>query len=408
MTSSRGTMRTPTMFNRLRDWLRAWLDVASLAPSELPRVQTDLEIREDAEGLDDERPRREPYTYPLRMPVLPPNFKGGGAMAFDDASPFGYGGQGGYLNTIAGATAFGLFFPGYPYLAQLAQRSEFRQPVETTAKELTRKWIEFKSNAGKTKAARIKELTAAFEEFDVQAKIRKACEHDGFYGLGFIHIRVKDQETILDKPLIVEAGGLGRGMLLGFQNIEPMWCTPLAWNSIDPTNPMFYKPEHWNVIGKRVHHTRLCKFVSREVPDILKPAYNFGGVSLSQLIQPYVHRWLQTVSSVNRLISNFSIIKVLTNMAAFLSGKAGAAASLLKRLRYFTQRRDNQGVFVMDKDQENLEQVAVPLSGLSELQAQAQEHQAAPTHLPLVVLTGITPAGVNASSDSELEVFRDW
>ena len=33
----------------------------------------------------------------------------------------------------------GLFFPGYPYLAELAQRPEYRNIVETIAEEMTRK-----------------------------------------------------------------------------------------------------------------------------------------------------------------------------------------------------------------------------------------------------------------------------
>src|SRR5574341_1224438 len=33
---------------------------------------------------------------------------------------------------------------------------------------------------------------------------------------------------------------------------------------------------------------------------------------------------------------------------------------------------------------------------------------AAPTHIPLVKLTGITPAGLNANSDGEIKVWYDW
>src|SRR5262249_38622039 len=42
------------------------------------------------------------------------------------------------------------------------------------------------------------------------------------------------------------------------------------------------------------------------------------------------------------------------------------------------------------------------------LQAQAQEHMAAPSHIPLVKLTGITPSGLNASSEGEIQVWYDW
>src|SRR5262249_13866582 len=111
---------------------------------------------------------------------------------------------------------------------------------------------------------------------------------------------------------------------------EPIWTTPTVYNSIDPTDPDFYKPPAWYVLGRETHASRLLTFVSRPVPDILKPAYNFSGLSLSQLIEPYVVRWLKTVDSVNRLISNFSTSGLLTNMQASLD-EDSTGAGLFKR-----------------------------------------------------------------------------
>jgi hypothetical protein len=81
---------------------------------------------------------------------------------------------------------------------------------------------------------------------------------------------------------------------------------------------------------------------------------------------------------------------------------------LLDRIKLFVASRDNQGVMALDKGTEELQQIAVPLSGLDALQAQAQEHMAAPSHIPLVKLLGITPTGLNASSEGEIKVFYDW
>jgi phage-related protein (TIGR01555 family) len=354
-------------------------------------------------------PREAPIDYrrhKLQLPQLPPAVKRAEpAMAMDDAT----NGNFNYLNTVAGSMAYGLYFPGYPWLAELAQRSEYRQPVETTAKEMTRKWITLKSNGKGDKSERIGEIEDEFRRFNVQELFRKAATHDGFYGLGQIFIDIRGQEKEMDLPLELTSKTIEKDSLRGFTNIEPMWVSPIAWNSNDATKPDFYVPDSWMVLGKRVHSTRLLSFISREVPDIIKPAYNFGGISLTQLIEPYVSRWLKTVDAVNRLISNFSVILLQTDMAAVLSGgDDGDYQNLIARLKFFTQERNNQGVFLTDKEREVLEQLAVPLSGLSELQAQAQEHMAAPTHLPLVVLTGITPAGLNASSESEMEVFHDW
>lgn len=63
---------------------------------------------------------------------------------------------------------------------------------------------------------------------------------------------------------------------------------------------------------------------------------------------------------------------------------------------------------MMDKETEEFFQFNVPLSGLDHLQAQSQEHQAAVTGIPLVILLGITPTGLNASSEGELQTFRAW
>lgn len=344
-----------------------------------------------------------------RDPFMDHGLRGSPVLAMDDSPGGGAFPFANFLNlnNVAGLAAFGLYFPGYPYLAELAQRSEFRQPVETTAKEMTRKWIAFKSKGGGDKTERIRQIEDAFEEFDVQGVFRKVTEYDGFYGMGHLFINLKGpagEDHSL--PLTLDEKGIEMGSLLGLKPIEPMWTTPLVWNSTDPTHPNFYKADSWMVLGRKTSASRMLRFVSREVPDIIRPAYNFGGISLSQLIEPYVGRWLKTVDGVNRLINNFSILFMQTDMDAILEG--GPAADFLKRMKLFVQTRDNQGIFALDKESEMLNQLAVPLSGLSELQAQAQEHMAAPTHLPLVVLTGITPAGLNASSDSEIEIFHDW
>jgi len=376
---------------------------ATRAPARKParkRLTINATVAADSSGEDLHGYRR---ARTVNFPALPFKVKNREPkLAMDDAGPFPFLP---FINSIAGLGAFGLYFPGYPYLAQLAQRSEFRQPVETTAKEMTRKWIAFKTKGLGDKSKKIADIEKAFEEFKVQALFRKVTELDGFYGMGQIFIKIRDQDEHTD-PLLIDENTVEKGALEGFVVIEPMWVTPLVWNSTDPTLPTFYKPEKWMVLGRETDQTRLINFISREVPDIIKPAYNFGGISLSQLIEPYVTRWLKTVDSVNRLVNNFSIVNLGTDMAAVLEGEADS--DVLKRAKLFTKTRDNQGLFLTDKETEALNIFNATLSGLSELQAQAQEHMAAPTHLPLVVLTGITPAGLNASSDSEIEVFHDW
>lgn len=343
---------------------------------------------------------------PFVAPSLPPGVVPKGArFALDNAAS---GANYQWLNAQGGFCGMG--FPGYTYLAELSQRSEYRAPTETTANEMTREWIKF-TGASEDK---LKELDQAFKDFNLQACFREMAVYDGFFGRGqlFIHIKGQDSDQRRKLPLVVDVNGatVGKGQLLGFKPIEPVWTTPYSYNSIDPTKPDFYKPDWWYILGKQTHASRLLTFVSRPLPDILKPSYNFGGMSLTQLVEPYVVRWLKTVDSVNRLISNFSVSGVATNMQAALEdGDNGSAGGgLFNRARLFNTMRDNRGLMLLDKDSEEFFQHNVPLSGLDKLQAQAQEHMAAPTHIPLVKLTGITPAGLNANSDGEIKVWYDW
>src|SRR3954464_2187673 len=62
----------------------------------------------------------------------------------------------------------------------------------------------------------------------------------------------------------------------------------------------------------------------------------------------------------------------------------------------------------LDKNREDLVNVTTPLGTLDALQAQAQEQMAAVSHTPLIVLLGITPSGLNASCDGELQVWASW
>jgi hypothetical protein len=150
--------------------------------------------------------------------------------------------------------------------------------------------------------------------------------------------------------------------------------------------------------------------ITRPVTDMLKPAFNFGGMSMSQLAEPYVDNWLRTRQSVSDLINNFSIVVVKTSMDSVLQGgdDTTAAGDLMDRIELFTLMRSNKGAMVVDKDKEEVEMLNTPLSGLSELQSQAQEQMCSVSHTPSVELLGIAPSGFGNVAEGEIRTWNDW
>lgn len=337
--------------------------------------------------------------FAFEPPKLMPGVVPSEGMAMDAGATSIYA----YANSGVGMQGF----LGYPLLSELAQITEYRNPVETTALECTRTWIKFSSDGDKDLTDKIAKLNAAMVKYRVREVFKMAMEHDGFFGRAQIYISIdKVADDMREMPLIMSNKTIRPGSLLGFTNVEPLWTAPYTYNSNNPLAPDFFKPQHWFVMGKKIHSTRMLTIVGREVPDLLKPAYNFGGVSLTQLLAPYVSAWLRTRDAVSDLLHNFSITGIKTNMADVLQG--GGDQGITNRAKLFNKYRDNQAVMLLDKDTEDIMQINTPLSGLDLLQAQSQEHMAGPTHMPLVKLFGITPSGLNASAEGEIQVYYDY
>lgn len=322
-------------------------------------------------------------------------------------------------------------FLGYPALAAMSQSSDYRSVAETTATEMTREWGKFKidepdvddgsaltgvqlsalkerkEKQNAARQAKINKINDAFDAYGIRDLYRRAIEVE--MGMGRAQIYIDLGEPDKDHlPFVLDSRSIGKGSLKGFQLIEPMWSTPSVYNANDPRAKDFYVPTHWFVLGQDVHADRLMTLIMRPVPDMLKPAYNFGGMSMFQLMKPYVERYQRTADSTSWIVQAFSLTILSTDMSGILSGGDGSAASLWTRTGLLNLFRENSGTVLLDKNDEQIEQINTPLTGLHELLTKSQEQMAGPSHTPLVKLLGVTPAGLNANSDGEIRVYYDY
>jgi phage-related protein (TIGR01555 family) len=379
----------------------------------------------------------------------------GSGLAMDDAFNASSAPQQWAANAYAAGLAIsssffeGQAFPGYAYLSELAQRPEYRRIAEVIATEMTRKWIRIQSTAntddetddlegeednnslqgkqkdGKDKGAgagqsddkadKIKELNDELDRLKIRDAFCKVATYDGFMGRAHLYLDTGDTENRDELKMPIGNGRSAESLhkfkgkkkfLRAVRPVEAVWVYPTNYNSNDPLSDQWYSPESWFVMGKEIHRSRLLRFVGREVPDLLKPAYSFGGLSLSQMCKPYVDNWLRTRQSVADIISAFSIFVLHTNLSTLLEPTGGQ--DLNNRAAMFNDFRDNKGLMLVDKETEEFTNVSASLGSLDNLQAQTQEHICSISGIPVVKYMGIQPAGLNASSEGEIRVFYDW
>lgn len=341
----------------------------------------------------------------LYAPAPRPDHVAPGLMAMDSTTYVAATSAWAMAGVVNYGDCAGLVFPGYPALAQMSLRPEYRRMTEILAKEMTRRWIKLTASEGGADEQKLAELTAEMQRLRVQEAFRRAAESDGFYGIGHLYVDTGDTNNPAElmTPLTLTKAKVPKGSVRAFRNVEPVWCYPDRYNAQDPLQPDYYRPAIWWVVGKQVHESRLLRFVSREVSDLLKPGYAFGGLSLTQLAQPYVDNWIRTRQSVSDLLHTFSKTVLGTNLSSILQG--GDGADVIARAQVYANTRDNRDLIMIDKDTEEFHDVSTPLGTLDKLQAQSLEQLSTVSGIPLVVLLGITPSGLNASSDGEIRVF---
>jgi phage-related protein (TIGR01555 family) len=377
-----------------------WSRLAPQAPQPRvdPRVAQDARrpMKISAEALAMSRRTnnvREDYR-PATPPtgVVPANTR---PMALDDNALGMFGGN------LGLAFGFGRWL-GFPYLAELTQMPEIRQVSETIAREMCRKWIKLSATGDADKSDKIKTIEDQLKLHKIQDKFRQLAELDGFFGRGHLFIDVGKTGDLLKVPLYLQSQTIGKGSLKAFRVIEPMWAYPAVYNASNPLGEDFYRPATWWVMSTEVHRTRLIPFVSREMPNMLRPAYSFGGLSMTQMILDTVNSWHKTRDSVAALIKSFSTSVLKMDLSSIL--EAGAAEDISKRAMMFNNYRDNNGLFVLDRLEE-FQNVSAPLGTLDHLQAQAQEHIGSIAGIPMIVWLGIDPSGLNSTGEGSLQVW---
>jgi hypothetical protein len=318
------------------------------------------------------------------------------SMAMDSGalSESGFAGflGGASQNYYASAYMEGQQFLGYGQLALMAQRAEYRVITDTLASDMTREWISFEAgkNAKGDKSRKIAELEDYLDNLGLKAAIKQGIEYDGFQGRGQIYIdlgvdvREVGSSTQSAKELSTPIGNgrddvsklkIKRNSLKRLQPIEPMWTYPYQYNASQPLREDWYRPESWYVMGTEVNRSRLITFVGRPVPDMLKPAYSFGGLSMTQMAKPYVDFWLRDRTSASDLLNGFSTMVLMTTLDTSSMSMA-SGDMLFERIRTFNDIRDNLGLMVLNKATEDFKNVSASLGGVHELVAQAQEHVA--------------------------------
>ena len=296
-------------------------------------------------------------------------------------------------------------FLGYPALQDIAQNGLIRACIETVADDMTRDFGKIKSEEP-DKAEIVVAMNNALEQFHIRDVLHEVAEKVGYFGGCLVYIDTGANDAELQTPLNMGEYSKELRNLKAFRVIDPINVYPGAYNSVEPLKADFFRPEHWYVMGKRVHASRLIRFVANEVPQLLKPVYNFFGIAQAQLLWDYVMHFAECRVATANIAKKYSMTVFKTNMSATLMDGAGTD-QINNRIRLIARYQDNNSITAIDKDNEDIVKIETPIGGLTDITKQGLEFLAALNRTPAVKLLGISPSGFNATGESDLRNYND-
>jgi phage-related protein (TIGR01555 family) len=253
------------------------------------------------------------------------------------------------------------------------------------------------------------EAVKLLKRADRQMRLRWNLEqfiHMGrVFGVRVALFRVESEDPdYYEKPF--NPDGVKQGTYRGITQVDPYWMAPMLNQeaSSNPASPTFYEPTWWQINGKRYHRSHLVIFRNDDLPDVLKPSYQYGGVPLPQKILERVYAAERVANEAPQLAQTKRTTVWQTDMAAFAAKGADAVAKLMEWVGF----RDNYGVKLGDKDGDVFQQFDTSLADLDATIMTQYQLVAAIADVPATKLMGTSPKGFGASGEYEESSYREF
>ena len=270
---------------------------------------------------------------------------------------------------------------------------------------------------GKGLAERVK---TALECLEADEAFRTALCYRRAYGGGAIFVGANDGQSYLTKPLNEDAVSSVDFLTV----IEPREMVPLYYYA-DPRAPKFGRPAVWQIQtvspGVPIPDQGMGTYGVSHLMVHESRLIIFQGPRATRRVNSEVHAGFgdSVFTRVNRVLSDFNVSWASAGIlvhdfaqAVFkIKGLAEAMAmdqdELLKlRMRAVELSRSTARAILIDSEEE-FKREQTPVSGLPELLDRFCARLAAAADMPLTLLMGQSPGGLNATGESDIRFFYD-
>ncbi|WP_217368960.1 DUF1073 domain-containing protein [Brevibacillus sp. HB1.4B] len=279
-----------------------------------------------------------------------------------------------------------------------------RKIIDTIPEDMTRNWISITTQLPPDE---IRKLDKLWRVRRIRQKILQGLKWGRLYGGAAGLIMIEGHEDILHEPLDYDT--IMPGSLKGLMIVD-------RWSGIYPNpelvddldDPEFGLPESYQLTldeGQtlRVHHSRIIRFVGRELPYWEKLAEVYWGASEVEVVFDELKKRDNTSWNIAQLIflANLRVLKMGDMDQLLAIGDERSQKELYNTVQAQNWLMSNMGIYMLGKN-DGFETHQYSFSGLNDIYESFMLDVSGSCQIPVTKLFGRAPAGMNATGESDM------
>lgn len=281
------------------------------------------------------------------------------------------------------------------------------QAVDCVAEDMVRAGIDLESDDTPEDLATVQ---AGLVELGIWSALEETIKWSRLYG-GAIAVLLVDGQDV-SSPLLMDR--VGKGQFKGLLVLDRWMVQPTLENTVAEFGPDLGKPVFYNVTanapalsGKRIHYSRVIRIDGVDLPYWQRITENGWGLSVLERLYDRMVAFDSTSTGVAQLVfkAHLRTVKV-KDLRSILAAGGALENALTKQFEMIRLMQTNEGLTLLDGEDE-FEAHSYTFSGLSDVLVQFAQQISGSLQIPLVRLFGQSPAGLNATGESDIRTYYD-
>lgn len=294
-------------------------------------------------------------------------------------------------------------------LMEYAYRSSWicGKAVDAYAEDMTREGIELQTDLDPEAIKKIEDEVVNLAVWD---QLSDTIKWARLYG-GAIAVLLIDGQNP-ESPLDVET--IGEGQFKGLLVLDRWMVNPTLQNLVSEYGPEYGKPKYYQVVSDahglvnmKVHHSRCIRLEGQDLPYWQRIAENGWGQSVLERLWDRLLAFDSTTQGAAQLVykAHLRTYKV-DGLRQIIAAGGKALEGLAAQIDMIRRYQSNEGLTLMDGKDE-FDSTSYSFAGLSDMMMQFGQQISGAIDIPLVRLFGQSPAGLNATGESDIRLYYD-